>query len=133
VPGARLTRRTIALAVIGLLVLTVGGVAFVYALTQPGSSSASNLWWPPDAQTAAGAAATGAPGALAPSPAPDGGPQPVSPEMVTTGALPPAMPADRQARSDKLLELREQRRENAMDQLNAREAARRARLGLENK
>jgi hypothetical protein len=52
---------------------------------------------------------------------------------VKTGARPPAMPSDPQARSDGLLELRKQRRGNAMEQLNAREAARRARLGLENK
>jgi hypothetical protein len=118
-------RRSLTLAVLGTLALTIGAVALLHRLTEPEAASA----------VAAGAPAE----RLAPAgvlPVVEDPPRPViarplNPLVeVEVGAQPPPLPAGPQARSDRLIELREQRRDTALDQQNAREAARRARLGL---
>jgi hypothetical protein len=115
-------KRLVALAILGMVLLGVGATALIYL----GSQSA-----PPSARPVESATG-GEPTALPPSSGTAAIPAPTPAPAVEarTGAQPPPMPSDADERSDRLLEFRQKRRDDGMDQLNAREAARRARLGL---
>jgi hypothetical protein len=118
-------RRSLTLAVLGALALTIGAVALLHRLTEPEAASAVAA-----AAPAERLAPPGVPPAVEDPPTPVVA-QPLNPLVqVEVGAQPPPLPAGPQARSDRLIEIREQRRDTALDQQNAREAARRARLGL---
>jgi hypothetical protein len=123
------TARRLTLAVLGVLLLTLGALALVHRFTEPGPVSAV-ISEPAPAEEAASRPASVGSDAAPPEPLPGAEPAPGSPVEVRTGPRPPPLPSDPQARADQLLELRRQRRADGMDQLNAREAARRARLGL---
>src|SRR5512137_696824 len=90
--------------------------------TQPGVEPATG--WQASSPASPGPAASG-PAARAPSTLPVN-----SQVQFKVKASPPPMPANGDDRAARVQELRKQRRETGIDQLNAREAARRARLGL---
>jgi hypothetical protein len=115
-------KRLVALAILGMALLGVGATALIYL----GSPSA-----PPSARPVESATG-GEPTSLQPSSGTAAVPTPIAAPAVEarTGAQPPPMPSDADERSDRVLEFRQKRRDDGMDQLNAREAARRARLGL---
>jgi hypothetical protein len=119
-------KRALALAVLGILLLTAGAIFLIDRLDATGSTrSSTDPRLPEPLPATPGPVATSA-GGLAPPAAP-----PLPPGVVVeTGPTPPPMPANPEKRSDAILELREQRRTGAFEQQNAREAARRARLGL---
>jgi hypothetical protein len=113
-------KRLVALAILGMLLLGVGATALIYLGSQP---------TPPSARPVE-SATSGEPTSLQPSSGTVAIPAPTPASEARTGAQPPPLPSDADERSDRLLEFRQKRREDGMDQLNAREAARRARLGL---
>jgi hypothetical protein len=120
--------RWLALALTGIVLLAAGAMAVVYKVTEP---ETARLAGGPGAGPAEPLAAPlGAPLAepLAEPPAP--GPQPVPASQIVVAAQPPVLSSNQQVRSDQLLQLRASRRTSAFDQQNAREAARRARLGI---
>jgi hypothetical protein len=115
-------KRIVALAILGIALLGVGATLLIYMNTSPDPRSAGPVLSPTDGRSTASPPSLGTAGLPAPSPAPAA--------EARTGAQPPSMPSNPDDRSDRLLELRQKRRDDGMDQLNAREAARRARLGL---
>jgi len=120
--------RWLALALTGIVLLAAGAMAVVYRVTEPGpplAAAASSL---PEAALQAVRPGADPSDALAEPPAP--GPQPVPASQVVVAAQPPALSSNQQVRSDQLLGLRAQRRTSAFDRQNARDAARRARLGI---
>jgi hypothetical protein len=118
--------RWLALAFAGIVALAATAMVIVHRVTEPSPASASRrLQEEPLAANLPAPSLPTTPDAL---PAP--GPLPVPAAQLELGPQPPALSANPQVRSDQLLELRSQRRLSAMDQQNAREAARRARIGL---
>jgi hypothetical protein len=115
-------KRLVALAILGIVLLGVGATVLIYMSAEPGARSAGPVESPAAGVPTASPSALGATGVPAPAPAPSA--------EARTGAQPPPMSSSPDERSDKLLEFRQKRRDDGMDQLNAREAARRARLGL---
>jgi hypothetical protein len=103
---------------LGSLLLALGAVLREPAAPEPAGASAT--------VTAPAVAETPAPAAVLPA-LPEASPSAVE---VWTGPPPPTLSTDREARTDQLLQLRKQRRTDGMNQLNERQAARRARLGL---
>jgi hypothetical protein len=122
--------RWLALALAGIVALAAAAMAIVYRVTEPGPASASRrpLEEPLPSSLASQPASNQEGSTLEAPPAP--GPLAVPADQVVLGPQPPAVSKNPQARSDQLLGLRTQRRGSAMDQQNARETARRARLGL---
>jgi hypothetical protein len=115
-------KRLVALAILGIVLLGVGATVLIYMNAGPGPRTDGPVESPAGGVQAASPSMPETTGVPAPTPAP--------PAEVKTGAQPPPMPSSPDERSDKLLEFRQKRRDDGMDQLNAREAARRARLGL---
>jgi hypothetical protein len=123
----------VAIAVLGILLLGAGAIAVVYL---GGEGTPPPL--PQDVEAAIPAPAIAPiptapvepaqPAAVAPAMSPSSGSLPAPGAQVT--APPPPMPADPGERADRQLEMRKERRETALDQMYAREAARRKRLGL---
>jgi hypothetical protein len=122
--------RLVALAVLGILLLGAGAIALVYLAGEDGPTATS----PEAAAPAPPAPAAPLPGVPdMPDPGPparpaESAPQPAPGAQVT--APPPAMPADPEEKADRLLEIRKERRGDALEQMYAREAERRRRLGL---
>jgi hypothetical protein len=115
-------KRLVALAIFGIALLGVGATFLIYMDTGPGPRIAYPAEPPADGRADVSPFSFGT--AMVPERPPAPGAE------ARTGAQPPSMPSDPDERSDRLLELRQKRRDDGMDQLNAREAARRARLGL---
>ena len=122
--------RWLALALAGIVVLAAGAMAVVHRVTEPGPPLAAEASRGPEAAPQAGLPGDAPPDQLAASPAPAPGPQPVAASQIVVAAQPPVLSSNQQVRSDQLLQLRASRRTSAFDQQNAREAARRARLGI---
>ena len=132
-------KRLVIVALVGILVIGVAAVAIV--LWAGGGDRVAPT--PPGAAPGPGtglAGATGTSGPSGPVVPLQGAPGPVPPRSsippvnsqveIEVGSQPPKMPKDPEKSTEKLLEVQERRREDGMDQLNAREAARRQRLGL---
>jgi hypothetical protein len=120
--------RWLALAFVGIVALAGTAMVVIHRVTEPAPSDASASRRQQVEPLAASLPAPSLPTAPEPLPAP--GPLPVPAAQLELGPQPPTLSANLQVRSDQLLELRSQRRLSAMDQQNAREAARRARLGI---
>jgi hypothetical protein len=122
--------RLVALAVLGILLLGAGAIALIY-LTGEGEApgpTAEGVAPAPPAPATVPPAVLAAPDPGQPARSAGSGPQPAAGAQVT--APPPAMPADPEERADRLLEMRKERRDDALEQMYAREAERRRRLGL---
>jgi hypothetical protein len=123
----------VTIAVLGILLLGAGAIAVVYL---GGEGEPPPL--PRDVEDATPAPAIApvqtAPEVPAPSapvePARPSGPAPLPAPGAHVTAPPPPMPTDPRERADRQLEMRKERRNDALEQMNAREAARRKRLGL---
>jgi hypothetical protein len=118
------------LAVLAFGVLTLAAMGVIYLVTSEPPPAAARS----QARAAAGAGEPATPAApliVLPPPAPPAAPYAPPPGVeIVTLAPPPPVSTEPEQRTADLLAFREVRRGSAMDQLNAREALRRQRLGL---
>jgi hypothetical protein len=121
--------RLLVFAVLAFTALTLGAMAAIYLVTSADPAVAVAV--APGGPGGAAQAPASAPPIVLPAAPGPGAPQAPPPAaQVTVGAPPPAVAAAPEERTAQLLAFREVRRGDAMDQLNAREALRRQRLGL---
>jgi len=118
--------RTVLLAVLGILFLGVVATAVIHVSSNPGPATAGSEPAQPGSPSVLGT--TGTDGQAAGPVRPQL--SPVPPDQVKVGAPPPTLSSNEEERTAAILEMRRVRREDSMDQLNARAEARRKRLGL---
>jgi hypothetical protein len=132
-------KRLVIVALAGILLIGVAAVAIVL-WAGGGDAPAPSAPGAAPGQGTGLAGAAGASGPSGPAVPVQGAPGPVPPRSeispvnsqveIEVGSQPPKMSKDPEERTEKLLEVQERRREDGIDQLNAREADRRKRLGL---
>jgi hypothetical protein len=121
--------RVLTFAVAAFVALTLGAMAAVYVATEPRHAPVAPR--PPEAVALDPAAASAPLIVLPPPAAPPAAPYVPPPDVqIETLAPPPPVAPEPGERARQLVAFREARRSAAMDQLNAREALRRQRLGL---
>jgi hypothetical protein len=120
--------KLLTIAVLAFAAVTLGAMGVIYVVTSEPATAAAR---PPPRAEAAVAGAPAAPLIVLPPPAAAAPPYVPPPNVeIVTLAPPPPVSAEPAQRAADLLAFREVRRGTAMDQLNAREALRRQRLGL---